>query len=117
MGFLPAAPGGVCPEIRLADHVAGVSDHWHPLSFWGSAQFHRGRHLHQPAGNDHVIGLPEVLLQALLLAVFTHLWVNHPDWKWMGWLFGILFALVVLFSTLGMLAALGILEVPAGFSI
>ena len=64
----------------------------------------------------HVIGLPEVLLQALLLAVFTHLWVNHPYWKWMGWLFGILFILVVLMSTLGFLAAQGILQVPEAFA-
>ena len=65
----------------------------------------------------HIIGLPEVLLQAFLLAVFTHMWVNHPHWKWMSWLFGILFALVVLFSALGLLAAMGILEVPASLAV
>jgi hypothetical protein len=65
----------------------------------------------------HVIGLPEVLLQALLLAVFTHLWVNHPQWKWMGWIFGLLFTLVVLFSILGVLASMGILEVPEAFTL
>ena len=33
----------------------------------------------------HIMGLPEVMIQALLLAGLTHLWVNHPDWKrWTG---------------------------------
>lgn len=64
----------------------------------------------------HIAGLPEVLLQALLLAGMTHLWVNHPDWKSLDWAFGLLFILVILFSVLGLLAGLGFLVVPEGFS-
>lgn len=61
----------------------------------------------------HLIGLPEVTIQALLLAYVTHYWVTHPEKKWLAWVFGVVFALVILMSTLGILAGLGILQVPA----
>lgn len=61
----------------------------------------------------HVIGLPEVVIQALLLAFLACYWVNHPEQKWLGWGFGIVFALALLLSTLGVLSGLGILPTPA----
>jgi hypothetical protein len=61
----------------------------------------------------HLFGLPEIVIQALLLAFLTHYWVNHPEKKWLGWAFGLIFALVLLFATLGILAGLGLLQVPA----
>jgi hypothetical protein len=61
----------------------------------------------------HLAGLPEVLIQSGLLAFFTHHWVNHPEQKWPGWVFGSLFVIVVLLSTLGWLSAMGLLP-PAG---
>ena len=57
----------------------------------------------------HIVGLPEVFIQAGLLAFLTHYWVNHPEKKWLNWVFGILFILTVLMSGLGILAALGML--------
>ena len=61
----------------------------------------------------HLIGLPEVVGQALLLAFLSHYWINHPEKKWLTWVFGIAFALVLLLSTLGILAGLGVLpETP-----
>jgi hypothetical protein len=57
----------------------------------------------------HLVGLPEVFIQAGLLAYLTHYWVNHPEKRWLGWTFGILFVIVVLMSLLGMLSALGFL--------
>jgi O-antigen ligase len=57
----------------------------------------------------HVAGFPEVFVQAGLLALLTHYWVNHPEKKWLGWLFGIVFALVILLSILGTLSAAGVL--------
>jgi hypothetical protein len=60
----------------------------------------------------HFVGLPEILIQALVLAYLTYYWVNHPEKKWLAWVFGIAFALVLLMSTLGVLAGLGILQVP-----
>jgi hypothetical protein len=61
----------------------------------------------------HITGFPEVFVQAGLLAFLTHYWVNHPEKKWLAWLFGILFVIVVLLSLLGMLSALGILPAAA----
>jgi hypothetical protein len=57
----------------------------------------------------HIAGLPEVFVQAGLLAFLTHYWVNHPEKKWLAWVFGIIFVIVVLLSLLGMLSALGFL--------
>jgi hypothetical protein len=57
----------------------------------------------------HVVGLPEVLVQSGLLAFLTQYWVNHPEKKWLGWVFGIAFTLTILMSGLGILAALGML--------
>jgi len=48
-------------------------------------------------------GLPEVLLQALLLSVVLFYWVNHPEKKWLSWVMGIAFFLVMLLPTLGLL--------------
>jgi hypothetical protein len=55
----------------------------------------------------HLMGLPEVLTQALLLAFASHYWVNHPGRKWLAWVFGVAFALVLVMSVLGVLAGLG----------
>ena len=60
----------------------------------------------------HTTGLPEVVIQALLLAFLTHYWVRHPEKKWLGWFFGIVFVLVLLMSTMGILAGLGIVQTP-----
>lgn len=61
----------------------------------------------------HLTGLPEIVAQALLLAFLTHYWVNHPEEKWLAWVFGVVFALVLLMSTMGILAGLGILQTSA----
>ncbi len=52
----------------------------------------------------HVIGLPEVLVQALLLSVIVSYWVNYPGTRWLRWVMGSAFCLVVLLLTLGLLA-------------
>lgn len=57
----------------------------------------------------HIAGFPEVFIQSGLLAFLTHYWVNHPEKKWLGWVFGITCAVVVLLSILGLLSALGVL--------
>jgi hypothetical protein len=61
----------------------------------------------------HIAGFPEVFVQAGLLAFLTHYWVNHPEKKWLAWVFGIIFVIVILFSFLGMLSALGVLPAAA----
>lgn len=60
----------------------------------------------------HLISLPELLVQSFLLAFVTHYWVNHPEKKWLGWVFGIGFVLIVLLAAMGILAALGVLPSP-----
>lgn len=57
----------------------------------------------------HLIGLPEVVMQTLLLAFFSHYWVNHHEKKWLAWTFGVALLGVLLLSTLGVLASLGVI--------
>jgi hypothetical protein len=54
-----------------------------------------------------LIGLPEVILQSLLLSVILCYWVNHPEKKWLNWTLGVLFVLVLLLSGLGLVMAPG----------
>lgn len=61
----------------------------------------------------HINSLPEILLQSLLLAVIATWWINHPQNKWMGWLMGVIFVIILLLGTAGVLAGLGILPMPA----
>ena len=53
----------------------------------------------------HLIGLPEVILQALLLSVIVCYWVGHPEKRWLTWLMVTAFCVVLLLPTLGLLAA------------
>lgn len=52
---------------------------------------------------SHLRGLPEVILQALLLSGILFYWVNHPEKRWLNWLLGVLFFLVLIFPALGLL--------------
>jgi hypothetical protein len=54
-----------------------------------------------------LIGLPEVILQSLLLSVILCYWVKHPEKKWLNWALGALFLLVLLFAGLGVAMAPG----------
>lgn len=55
----------------------------------------------------------EVVPQAFLFSGLLYYWVNHPEKKWLNWVLGILFALVLLMSAMGVMAANGLLQVPA----
>src|SRR5688572_18348626 len=55
----------------------------------------------------HIVGYPEIMIQSGLLALLTQYWVNHPEKKWLNWVFGMTFILTILLSSLGVLAALG----------
>jgi hypothetical protein len=57
----------------------------------------------------HINGLPEILFQSLLLALVATYWINHPQNKWRGWLMCVIFVIVLLLGTAGVLAGLGIL--------
>ncbi|MEO6237394.1 MAG: hypothetical protein ABIQ52_10390 [Vicinamibacterales bacterium] len=49
------------------------------------------------------IGLPEVLLQALLLSFIVFQWVRRPGKIWLRWVMGSAFGVVLLLSALGLL--------------
>jgi len=51
----------------------------------------------------HLRGLPEVLLQSLFLSVILFYWVNHPR-RWLSWVMGIAFFILMSFPVLGLLA-------------
>ena len=52
-----------------------------------------------------LIGLPEVVFQALLLSAIVCYWVGHPEKRWLSWVMGSAFVLVVVLITLGLLVA------------
>jgi hypothetical protein len=52
-----------------------------------------------------LLGLSEVLLQSLLLAILTNVWVRSDNPRWINWVMGILFATTLLLPALGLLAA------------
>jgi glycerol uptake facilitator-like aquaporin len=58
-------------------------------------------------------GMLEIVAQSFLFSTLLFYWVNNPQKRWMNWLLGILFALVVLMSLMGYLAASGTIPVPA----
>ena len=60
-----------------------------------------------------IINYVEVVPQAFLLSAILYYWVNHPEKKWLNWVLGILFVLIMLMSALGVMAATGMLQVPA----
>jgi hypothetical protein len=52
----------------------------------------------------HLMGLPEVILQALLLSALLCYWVDHPTLRWLTWILVIAFVIVMLFPLLGLWA-------------
>jgi hypothetical protein len=52
-----------------------------------------------------ISGWLEVITQAFLLSAILYYWVNHPEKKWMAWILGIIYVLVIIFSVLGFVMA------------
>jgi len=46
----------------------------------------------------------EITLQALLLSALLYYWVNNPGKKWLNWMLGIAFFIVILLPILGLLS-------------
>jgi len=51
----------------------------------------------------HLQGLPEVLRQSLFLSLILFHWVKHPQKKWINWVMGIAFVVLMSFPILGFL--------------
>jgi hypothetical protein len=54
--------------------------------------------------SKQVSGYIEIIPQAFLLSVGLFYWINHPEKKWLNWLFGFLFFLSIIFPVLGVVA-------------
>ncbi len=52
----------------------------------------------------HLRSLPELLLQSLFLSLLLFYWVNHPEKRWLNWVMGIAFVIVMTLPLLGLLA-------------
>ncbi len=52
----------------------------------------------------HLTLLPEILIQSVALSWLVFQWVNHPEKKWLNWLMGVPFVLVLLISLLGLIS-------------
>jgi len=52
---------------------------------------------------DQISAWREIVLQALLFSAILVYWVDHPEKKWMNWVLGGLFFLIILFPILGLL--------------
>jgi hypothetical protein len=53
--------------------------------------------------SGQLFGLIEVLLQSLLLSIITTYWVRHPESRWLKWVLGVLFAIVLILPAVGLL--------------
>lgn len=53
--------------------------------------------------SDQLAGWLEVVPQALLLSVILFYWVNHPEKKWLNWVIGVVFFLLLLMPVVGLL--------------
>ncbi len=51
----------------------------------------------------HLKGLPEVLLQSLFLSLILFYWVNHPKKKWLNWVMGMAFLILMVLPIAGLL--------------
>ena len=54
--------------------------------------------------SDQLTGWLEVVPQALLLSVILFYWVNHPEKKWLNWVMGVVFFLLIIMPVAGLLA-------------
>ncbi|HSB90238.1 MAG TPA: hypothetical protein VLD63_09465 [Anaerolineales bacterium] len=48
--------------------------------------------------------LPEVFIQTFLLSVLLFYWIRHPK-KWLNWVLGVVFFLILILPTMGLIAA------------
>lgn len=51
----------------------------------------------------HLRGLPEVIFQALLLSLILYYWIKHPQQKWLNWVMGAVFLVMMTLPALGLL--------------
>lgn len=52
---------------------------------------------------QQITGWLEVVPQAMLLSVILFYWVNHPEKRWLNWLMGAIFVVLLLLPLMGLL--------------
>ncbi|MDZ7289363.1 MAG: hypothetical protein ONB44_11330 [candidate division KSB1 bacterium] len=52
---------------------------------------------------DQLVGWLEVVPQALLLSAILFYWMNHPEKKWLNWVMGVVFFVMLLMLVAGLL--------------
>lgn len=55
--------------------------------------------------SQQLTGWLEVVPQALLLSIILFYWVNHSKSRWLNWLMGVVFVLMLLLPALGLLVS------------
>ena len=60
-----------------------------------------------PSVWSQIKGLPETVFQTLILSVFLWYWVRNPEKRWLTWVMGIAFMLILTMSVLGVLDVTG----------
>jgi hypothetical protein len=56
---------------------------------------------------SQITGWLEIVPQAILLSALLCYWVNHPEKKWLNWVLGIIFFVVMALPVLGLLVRKG----------
>jgi len=56
-------------------------------------------------GLPNITSYVEIVPQAFLLSGILFYWINHPEKKWLNWVLGTLFVIVMLLPVLGLLAS------------
>ena len=54
---------------------------------------------------QQMTGWLEVVPQALLLSAILFYWVNHPEKRWLNWLMGVVFVVMLLLPHMGLLVS------------
>jgi hypothetical protein len=53
--------------------------------------------------SDHIKAWPEVMIQALLFSLLLTYWVEHSEKRWLNWLLGAIFVIVLILPVMGLL--------------
>jgi hypothetical protein len=56
--------------------------------------------------SQQLAGWLEVVPQALLLSVILFYWVNHPEKRWLNWVMGALFIVMLILPAMGLLVTM-----------
>ena len=90
-------------QAWLGGHVAASVDSRHPQHLRTLCRINRGNGLHDIPHLSQLLGLSEVVSQSLLLSIILCYWVNHPDKRWLNWVLGAAFVIILTLPILGLL--------------